>query len=79
MEVKGEVEIRVKGKVAKLHYRGETEESYIEVDGWAFRETNPTQDAYRAFVSGLAQALMEEIKRKKEILTKIERNGTYCS
>lgn len=79
MEVKGEVQIRVKGKVAKLHYRGETEESYIEVDGSVLRETNPTQDAYRSFVLGLAQALIEEIKRNKEILTKIDRNGTYCS
>lgn len=71
MEVVGEVTIAVWGTgVTKLHYRSETDETYVEVDGTILRETNPTINAYRAFVTGLVQSLTEERKRNKEILTK---------
>lgn len=71
MEVAGEVTIAVWGNgVTKLHYRSETDETYVEVDGTNLRETNPTINAYRAFVTGLVQSLSDERKRNKEILTK---------
>lgn len=79
MEVKGKVYLAQVGEVTTLHFRSETEESYIEVDGMNVRETRPTLDAYRAFVVGLVQSLRQETNRNKEILTKTDRNGTYCS
>lgn len=68
MEVKGKVYLMQFGEVTKLHFRSETEESYIEVNGQNVRETNATIDAYRAFVVGLVQSLREERKRNKDIL-----------
>ena len=79
MEVNGTISIaQIKG-VTKLHFRSETEESYIEVNGQNLRETNPTIDAYRAFVVGLAQSLMEERAKLYTKLKEMERNGTNRS
>lgn len=69
MEVKGRVEMTMKSNgVTKLHYRGETGETYVEVEDDIVRETSPTIYAYRAFVVGLVQTLREERNRIKKIL-----------
>lgn len=65
-------------EVYKLHFRSETEESYIEVDGQNVRETNATIDAYRAFVVALVQTLREERTKFSGIL-KENKNGTNRS
>lgn len=71
MEVNGRFEMVMDSSgVTKLRYRSNTDETYIEVEGKSLRETRPSIDAYRVFVVGLVQALREERKRIKEILTK---------
>jgi hypothetical protein len=73
MEVKGKMEIWMNSVgFTKLFYRNETEEAYIEIDGETLRETNPTPDAYRSFVVGLAQRLHEERKLNKHLSEKLE-------
>ena len=77
MEVRAEISIEMlRTGVAKLHFRSDTEETYIEVDGTNVRETNPTINAYRSFVVGLVQSLMKERNRFFQLTKELERNGT---
>lgn len=75
MEVKGRFEMAMESSgVTKLHYRSDTDETFIEVEGKNVRETRPTIDAYRVFVVGLVQTLREERTKFSGIL-KEKTNG----
>jgi len=80
MEVKGNIVIWLNSAgLAKLFYRNETEETYIEIDGETLRETNPTLDAYRKFVIGLVKGLLEGKKRNKQLSEKLKWYEGDCS